>query len=112
MSSAAKKMGKDIAKAMEVQQETRTEQFRIDLVLDNTPYTTYMVVSGIPKDLPPEYDNTIVMAAERQFANAINEKSFLEFYERGKNAKDSQPDFINIKTAKTIRVEKIEKVTE
>lgn len=92
--------------------ETRTEQFQIDVTIDGVEKTTYMVVTGIPKELPPEYDNTIVMAAERQFAQALNDKSFLEFYNPGKTAKDEQPVFFNINKVMQIQVIKIAKVEQ
>lgn len=94
------------------QQETRTEQFQIDVTIDGIEKTTYMVVTGIPKELPPEYDNTIIMAAERQFAQALNDKSFLEFYNPGKTAKDEQPIFFNINKIMQIQVIKIAKVEQ
>lgn len=75
--------------------ETVTRSYRIDVKLNGIPKSTYMVVTGIPKDLPPEYDNTIKMSAERQFAEALNTRRFLEFYTLGKSAKDEQPVFIN-----------------
>lgn len=110
MSNAVKKMSKDIAKAAEVQQKTKTVQFRIDVLLDGVAKTAYMVVTGVPEDLPKEYDNTIMMAAERQFASALNEKTFLEFYNPGKTAKDEQPIFYNISKIGQLQVNQITEV--
>ena len=87
--------------------ETVTRSYRIDVKLNGIPRSTYMVVTGIPKDLPPEYDNTIIMSAERQFAEALNTRRFLEFYTLGKSAKDEQPVFVNTDHVNEVQITEI-----
>lgn len=113
MSSKAGKMEKQIVKQNLPEKKTKTQQYRIDVELAGEGIkTTYVTVTGIPEDLPEEYENTIRLAAESQFANAVNERKFLEFYSEGKSARDEQPRFINLAMLAWIQIKSITKVTE
>lgn len=113
MSSRAGKMEKQVLKAQMPEQKTKEQQYRIDVEMAGEgTKTTYILVAGIPEDLPKEYENTIKLAAERQFTNAINERKFLEFYSEGKSARDEHPKFINLAQLAWVQIKSIEKVTE
>lgn len=72
--------------------------------------TTYMVVTGIPVDLPVEYESTIIKAAEQQFASTLNNARWLEMYPREKSALDGEtPTFINLRHVTQITVAKVRK---
>ena len=72
--------------------------------------TTYIVITGIPEDLPSEYENTVIRTAEAQFAGALNQRAWLEFYDQGKSAKDQNPTYINLKKVDWLVVEHIYKL--
>lgn len=111
MSSRAGKMEKQVLKQSMPEQKTKTAQYRVDVHLDGIGRkTTYVTVTGIPEDLPEEYENTILRSAEMQFINAINERTFIEFYNEGKSVKEEQPVFFNIKTFKSIQVVSVTKI--
>ena len=89
----------------EEKKETKAVIVRIDIgITDCGPKTMYLHVTGVPKDLPKEYSNTIALAAGQQFANIIQTSRFLEVYELGKKPGDSKPKFINISNAASIEI--------
>lgn len=93
------------------EQKTKSVTYRIDVNLAGEGIkTTYMVITGVPEDLPEEYENTIQRTAEAQFCNALNERKFLEFYDEGKSAKDGQPKFINTSNIAWIEILSVTKV--
>lgn len=111
MSSRAGKMEKQVLKAQMPEQKTKSVTYRIDVNLaGECVKTTYMVITGVPEDLPEEYENTVRRTAEAQFCNALNERKFLEFYNEGKNANDEQPKFINISSMAYIQILSVTKV--
>ena len=92
-------------------QETKIICYRIDVdIAGEGIKTTYMQVTGVPKDLPVEYEETVKRSAEAQFANAINSRIFLEFYDKGKTSKDEQPTFINLSHKDWIKIREIFKI--
>lgn len=106
-------------KAKEVRKENETINFtyRIDVCIatvnesvGSLELTTYMIVSGVPKDLPEEMMDTVKYAAQAQFATAINERKFIEFYDKGKTSKDSTPTFFNLGNIEHLTVLGIEQV--
>ena len=109
MSSKVKKMSKEMAAA---EQKTKTINYRIDVELSNVPgiRTTYMQVTGVPEDLPPEYENTVMHTAEAQFASALNQRMYLEFYSEGKTSKDEQPVFYNLTKINSVQIKSITKI--
>lgn len=116
MSSKARAIGKEIAKeAGQPQVKTKDMLVRIDCRLQagtNTPVekSTYMLITGIPEDLPTEYEETVLKTAEKQFAQALNSRLYLEFYNLGKDAKDEQPCFLNLSRVDAVQVINVEKV--
>ena len=111
MSSRANKMEKQAIKNAMPSQETKIIGYRIDVeIAGEGTKTTYMQVTGVPKDLPAEYEETVKRSAEAQFANAINQRLFLEFYNQGKTSKDEQPMFINLSRKDWIQVKEIIKI--
>ena len=105
MSSAAKRMSKDIPV------KTKDAMYRIDVNLAGVGCkSTYMVVTGIPEDLPEAYEDTIKRTAEGNFANALNSRCFMEFYSKGKSSKDEQPTFYNMSQMAWVEIEGIEKI--
>lgn len=109
MSSKVKKMSKETAAA---EQKTKTINYRIDVELSNVPgiRTTYMQVTGVPEDLPIEYEDTVKHAAEAQFATALNQRMYLEFYSEGKTSKDEQPVFYNLTKMNSVQINSITKI--
>lgn len=72
--------------------------------------TVYMVVTGIPIDLPVEYESTIIKAAEQQFASTLNNARWLEMYPREKSALDGEtPTFISLRHVTQITIAKVRK---
>ena len=110
MSSKANRMTKQI------QEETKTKQakFRIDLKIDSSDkvYSLYMILDGIPDSLPEELKDTVLYAARQQFSNAINTRTFIELFDKGKTAVDQNPVFYNLDCLACIEIKSIAEVTE
>ena len=111
MSSEVKKMSKEMATA-EQKTKTKTINYRIDVELSDFAgiRTTYMQVTGIPEDLPVEYEDTVKHAAEAQFATALNQRLYLEFYSEGKTSSDEQPVFYNLSKLHSVKIVAITKI--
>lgn len=111
MSSKVKKMSKEMAMA-EPEQKTKTINYRIDVELSDFAgiRTTYMQVTGVPEDLPVEYEDTVKHAAEAQFATALNQRLYLEFYSEGKTSSDEQPVFYNLSKLHSVKIVAITKI--
>lgn len=108
MSSKAKKMAQDIPVP---EQKTKNVTYRIDVSLSGgTEKTVYMVVSGVPEDLPDEYMVTVKAAASNQFAQVLKAGGFMEMYNRGKTSADEKPVFYNLNKLEKIAVLSIELV--
>ena len=111
MSSRAGKMEKQVLKAQVPEQKTKSMTVGIDVnIAGEGVKTTYIVITGIPEDLPAEYENTVVRTAEAQFTQALNQRLWLEFYEQGKSAKDQNPTYLNLTKLYWLKVEKVYKV--
>lgn len=115
MSSRAGKMEKQVLKAQMPEQKTKEMVVRIDVELwrttsESNVYSTYIVITGIPEDLPQEYEGTVIKTAETQFAQAINQRLYLEFYTLGKTSKDEHPMFVNLSKVEALKVKDIQKV--
>ena len=91
-------------------EETKSMTVAIDLDYVSVKYgkyegTMYVVITGIPKDLPAEYEDTVVKTAEQQFAKALNDMRWLEIYPRGKSARDGEhPVFVNLRHLNEIKI--------
>ena len=111
MSSKVKKMSKEMAE-VESEQKTKTINYRIDVELSDFTgiRTTYMQVTGVPEDLPAEYEGTVKHAAEAQFATALNQRLYLEFYSEGKTSNDEQPVFYNLSKLHSVKIVAITKI--
>lgn len=109
MSSKVKKMSKEMAAT---EQKTKTINYRIDVELSDFAgiRTTYMQVTGVPEDLPIEYEDTVKHAAEAQFATALNQRLYLEFYSEGKTSNDEQPVFYNLSKLNSVKIVAITKI--
>lgn len=92
--------------------ETKEMLVRINLRLEDLKnlVSTYIVITGIPKDLPSEYEQTVVKTAERQFAQALNTQKYLEVYPYGALPTAGEPTFINLELVKSIHIIDVEKV--
>lgn len=111
MSSRAAKMEKQVLKAQMPEQKTKEMTVGVDVSIAGEGIkTTYIVITGIPEDLPQEYEGTVIRTAEIQFTQALNQHIWLEFYEQGKSAKDQNPTYINLTKIYWLKVEKIYKV--
>lgn len=109
MSSKVKKMEKEVAVA---EQKTKTINYRIDVELSDFAgiRTTYIQVTGVPEDLPVEYEDTVKHAAAAQFATALNQRLYLEFYSEGKTSNDEQPVFYNLSKLHSVKIIAITKI--
>ena len=109
MSSKVKKMSKEMDVA---EQKTKTINYRIDVELSDFAgiRSTYMQVTGVPEDLPIEYEDTVKHAAEAQFATALNQRLYLEFYSEGKTINDEQPVFYNLSKLHSVKIVAITKI--
>ena len=111
MSSRAGKMEKQVLAAQMPPQKTKEMTVRIDVNIPELgTKSTYVVITGIPEDLPQEYESTVIKTAERQFAQALNQRLFLEFYNPGKTSNDEQPLFVNLSKVDSIAITSIQKV--
>jgi len=110
MSNKVTKIAKDIG--TEEQVKTKNINYQIDVELGNGlgKFSTYMTVTGVPEDLPEAYMDTVKAAAERQFAQALNERTFLEFYNVGKTSKDEQPTFYNMRDIGWVTIKEIKEI--
>ena len=113
MSSRAGKMEKEVAKAGLPPQETKTVGIRIDVKIDDAERSVLIEIAGVPKDLPQEFEHTIIQTAERQFAQSVNSYTFITTFEKGKTGKeDKKPVFYNLSKANCIEVLDLIKVYE
>ncbi|MBR6135576.1 MAG: hypothetical protein IKQ22_03730 [Clostridia bacterium] len=109
MSNKVAKITKDMVKQEQV--ITKSINYQIDVEIDGVgEKSTYMTVTGVPEDLPEAYMDTVKAAAERQFAEALNTRTFLEFYNVGKTSKDEHPCFYNMKDISWITVIEIKEI--
>ena len=113
MSSRAGKMEKEVAKAGLPPQETKTVGIRIDVKIDDAERSVLVEIAGVPKDLPQEFEHTIIQTAERQFAQSVNSYAFITTFEKGKISKeDDKPVLYNLSKANRIEVLDLVKVYE
>lgn len=106
MSNKVKSIAKDMGQP---QVKTKDMLVRIDCRLyfehgERNEKSTYMLITGIPEDLPAEYESTVLKTAERQFAQALNSRLYMEFYNLGKDSKDERPFFINMSKLLSVEV--------
>lgn len=113
MSSRAGKMEKQVLKAGLPPQETKTVGVRVDVKIDDTERSVLIEIAGVPKDLPQEFEHTIIQTAERQLSQSVNNYMFMTTFEKGKTGKeDKKPIFYNLSKAKCIEVLDLVKVYE
>lgn len=113
MSSRAGKMEKQVAKAGLPPQETKTVGIRIDIKIDNTERSVLIEIAGVPKDLPQEFEHTIVQTVEHQFTQSVNSYMFMTTFEKGKTGEeDKKPVLYNLSKADVIEVLDLVKVYE
>lgn len=113
MSSKARRMARDVVDVQPA--ETQNMEFRISVMLFNKDCHTYeadcyMLVTGIPKDLPASMLESVEKTVRMKFVQTMSEHKFLETYEKGHNRQDSQPLYVNsdkIQSFKIISVSKI-----
>lgn len=109
MSNKVAKIAEDMVKQEQV--KTKNVNYQIDVSIEGIgARSTYMTVTGVPEDLPASYMDTVKAAAERQFAEALNTRTFLEFYNVGKTSKDEHPCFYNMKDISWITVTEIKEI--
>lgn len=113
MSSRAGKMEKQVLATQMPEQKTKDMTIRIDVNIAGIgEKCTYMLITGVPEDLPKEYENTVIKTAEGQFAQALNQRQFMEFYSTGKTSADKQPVFINLAKVDWLEIKNVEKVEQ
>lgn len=116
MSSRAGKMEKAVIaqQTKKAEQEVKDVDIQIDVdVFFNGEIhnkTVYVKVTGVPKDLPPEMEDTIVHHAEKMFADMLNSRVYQEFYNRDKTSKDEDPIFYNLSRVGAIKVTGVKKI--
>lgn len=108
MSNKVKSISKQVAIP---EQKTKSMNVRIDVnIAGHGIKSTYIVITGIPEDLPPEFEGTVIRTAEAQFAQALNQRIFLEFYSQGKNSADEQPIFLNLSKVEWLEIKEVKKI--
>ena len=113
MSSRAGKMEKEVAKAGLPPQETKTVGIRVDIKIDEAERSVLIEIAGVPKDLPQEFEHTVIQTAEHQFAQSVNSYTFMTTFEKGKTGKeDKKPVFYNLSKVNYIEVLDLVKVYE
>lgn len=66
-----------------------------------------LVVSGVPADLPKEYEHTTEIAVRRQFSELINTRNYIELVDDSSGT--SCPFLVNLRKILYINIYKIEK---
>lgn len=108
MSSKAKKMAEQVATPG---QKTKEMSVRINVNISGVgTKVIYMVISGIPDDLPEEYEFTVLKSAEKQLSQIINQRTFIECYNQGKLPSDEHPVCVNLTKVDWLEIQSIEKV--
>lgn len=117
MSSRAGKMEKAMVaqQAKKAVQDVKDVDIQIDVDIlfagDETAHkSVYVKVTGVPKDLPPEMEDTVVHHAEKMFAEMLNSRVYQEFYNRDKTSKDEDPIFYNLSRVDALKVVGVKKV--
>lgn len=118
MSSRAGKLEKEmiVQQTKKAEQEVKDVDIQIDVDITFAGEETacsksvYVIVTGVPKDLPPEMENTVITHAESMFANMLNSRVYQEFYNRDKTCKDEDPVFINLSHVDVIKVVSVKKI--
>lgn len=94
----------------------KTAQFRIDVDLytgegEVLSRSSLVNVAGIPEEQSPEqYGELAKHTAEMQFYSVLNQRMYMEFYDRGKTARDGDPTFFNLTKLERIQVVKVEEI--
>lgn len=112
MSSKANRFSKKLAEQNVEPVKTKEITYSIKLDIDSTAMYVISIISGVPVDLPAEYESTVLNAVKSQFAEVINSKSFIEAYAVEEPGKDDTPSFINLRKLDYIKVISIKKVSE
>lgn len=116
MSSRAGKMEKKmiVQQAQQAEQKVKNISIQIDVelvkdakVLDKT---AYVVVTGVPEDLPPEMEGTVISHAQKIFAEMLNSRMYQEFYNRNKTSADENPIFYNLSHVDEVKVVGVKKI--
>lgn len=116
MSSKANRVAKGLPQTSEP--AGKTAVFRVDAELVDEKglafeKSTVVRVTGIPVDLKKEeYTDLAKHAAETQFYNALNQRTFFEWYSLGKTAKDEYPTFKNLTKVTDITIKNVELIEE
>ena len=99
MSSRAGKMEKQVLKAGLPPQETKTVGVRVDVKIDDAERSVLIEIAGVPKDLPQEFEHTIIQTAERQLSQSVNNYMFMTTFEKGKTGKDQKLSVLRYSTS-------------
>ena len=116
MSSKAGKMEKQMIIQQTKQAEQKVKdidiQIDIDLYKESEVHSksVYVKVTGVPEDLPPEMEGTVISHAQKIFADMLNSRIYQEFYNRNKTSKDEDPIFINLSRVDVIKVVDVKKI--
>lgn len=99
-----------LARNQEIETKQVTLRINVELWYDKETRderTTYMVVTGVPKDLPDNMMDSVRQHAESQFAAVIQERRFIEMYSKGKSMLEEQPTFINLDKVEAIKIQSV-----
>ena len=116
MSSRAGKMEKSMIIQQTEQAEKKVKD--VDIQIDVDIYkdcdvrskSVYIKVTGVPEDLPPEMEGTVVSHAQKIFADVLNSRLYQEFYNRDKTSHDEDPVFINLSRVDELKVVGVKKL--
>ena len=109
MSSRARRMAQNCASAEIKQGPTRQVTVRLNLILcpregNVQERSTFMVIDGIPAELPKSIEEPLIKGAERQFITALNQRTYLETYSPEGEPGKEHPVFVNLGRLYTIKV--------
>lgn len=112
MSSKAKKMAAGIEKVEPV--ETQSMEFRLSVNFYSESGETYeadsfMLVTGIPKDLPDSMLETVEKTVRVRFVQAMSSHGFIETYRRGQNRQECTPLYLNSDTVQSFNIKEVSK---
>lgn len=116
MSSRAGKMEKQMIVQQTKQAEQKVKdidiQIDVDVFVESDIYSksVYIKVTGVPEDLPPEMEGTVISHAQKIFAEMLNSRVYQEFYNRDKTSRDENPIFYNLSRVNAIKVIGVKKI--
>lgn len=110
MSSKVKRMPQQMPAPVQQNIPSHEELFRVNVSIPDGEKSAYILIAGVPDELPPEATKSVEKTAEQFFAQKLQQNIFLELYPLGEDSKTTKPTFYNLTKLDFIKVTSIEKV--